>query len=51
MTFLYMGLNARSPLPWLIAIVLFAGGGWLFLRGARKVGQVYGEALQEGLRR
>jgi hypothetical protein len=35
----------------LVAIVLFAGGGWLFLLGARKVGHIYGEALQEGLRR
>jgi branched-chain amino acid transport system permease protein len=51
MTFLYMNMDARSPLPWLIAIVLFAGGGWLFLLGARKVGQIYGEALQEDLRR
>jgi branched-chain amino acid transport system permease protein len=51
MTFLYVGLDARSPLPWLIAVVLFAGGGWLFLLGARKVGQIYGEALQEDLRR
>jgi hypothetical protein len=44
-------LNARSPLPWLAAIVLLAGGGWLFLRGARKVGQVYGDAVQEAPRR
>jgi branched-chain amino acid transport system permease protein len=51
MTFLYMNMDARSPSPWLIAIVLFAGGGWLFLLGARKVGQIYGEALQEDLRR
>jgi branched-chain amino acid transport system permease protein len=51
MIFLYMNMDARSPLPWLIAIVLFAGGGWLFLLGARKVGQIYGEALQEDLRR
>jgi branched-chain amino acid transport system permease protein len=51
MSFLYVPLNARSPLPWLAAVVLLAGGGWLFLRGARKVGQVYGDAVQEGLRR
>jgi hypothetical protein len=38
-------------LPWLVAIILLAVGGWLFLLGARKVGQVYGEALQEDLRR
>jgi hypothetical protein len=37
-------------LPWLAAIVLFTGGGWLFLRGAAKVGQVYGDALPEGHR-
>jgi branched-chain amino acid transport system permease protein len=51
MSFLYVPLNARAPLPWLAAIVLLGGGGWLFLRGARKVGQVYGDAVQEGLRR
>jgi branched-chain amino acid transport system permease protein len=51
MSFLYVPLNARSPLPWLAAIVLLAGGGWLFLRGARKVGQVYGDAVQEAPRR
>jgi branched-chain amino acid transport system permease protein len=48
MSFLHIALNARSPLPWLAAIVLFTGGGWLFLRGAAKVGQVYGDALPEG---
>jgi branched-chain amino acid transport system permease protein len=51
MTFLHIGLDARSPLPWLVAIILLAVGGWLFLLGARKVGQVYGEALQGDLRR
>jgi branched-chain amino acid transport system permease protein len=50
MTFLYVDLDPGSPLPWLVAIVLFAGGGWLFLRGAAKVGQVYGDALPEGRR-
>jgi branched-chain amino acid transport system permease protein len=51
MSFLYMALDARSPLPWVVAIILLACGGWLFLRGARKVGQVYGEALQEAAHR
>jgi branched-chain amino acid transport system permease protein len=46
MSFLYVPIDARSPMPWLVAVLLLAGGGWLFLRGARKVGQVYGEALQ-----
>jgi branched-chain amino acid transport system permease protein len=46
MSFLYVPIDARSLLPWLVAVLLIAGGGWLFLRGARKVGQVYGEALQ-----
>jgi branched-chain amino acid transport system permease protein len=48
MTFLYVDLDPHSPLPWLVAIVLFVGGGWLFLRGAAKVGRVYGDALPEG---
>ncbi|MFZ5783377.1 MAG: branched-chain amino acid ABC transporter permease [Pseudomonadota bacterium] len=45
MTFLYMPIRADSPLPWLIAVVLMAGGGWLFLRAARLTRQAYDEAL------
>jgi branched-chain amino acid transport system permease protein len=45
MVFCYVPFNANTPLPWLIAAVLLAGGTWLFLRAARATGHAYNEAL------
>lgn len=45
MRFLYLPLSAASPLPWIIAAALFAGGGWLFLRAMRLAISAYGEAI------
>jgi branched-chain amino acid transport system permease protein len=38
-------VDAASPIPWLIAIVLLAGGTVAFLRAARASARAYGEAL------
>jgi branched-chain amino acid transport system permease protein len=38
-------INATSPIPWLIAVVLLAGGTAGFLRAARASGRAYGDAL------
>lgn len=43
--------DARSPLPWIVAVALLAGGTWAFMRAARAAGQAYGEALVTALAR
>jgi branched-chain amino acid transport system permease protein len=45
MVFFYVPFNANAPLPWLIAVILLAGGTWLFLCAARTTGHAYREAL------
>jgi len=45
MAFFYIPFNANSPLPWIIAVILFAVGTWLFLRAARLAGDAYSQAL------
>ena len=45
MEFFGVTFNANVPLPWIIAVVLFAAGVWLFLRAARLAGHVYSEAV------
>lgn len=45
MSFFYMPLNAASPLPWVIALALLAGGGWLARRTGRAAFDAYGDAL------
>lgn len=45
MTFAYVPLSAKSPLPWLAAVVLLVGGGWAFKRAGRMALDAYGEAL------
>ncbi|MBS0520997.1 MAG: branched-chain amino acid ABC transporter permease [Proteobacteria bacterium] len=45
MSFLHVPLRADAPVPWLVAVVLFAGGGWLFLRAGGVARQAYDEAL------
>ncbi|HLH50160.1 MAG TPA: branched-chain amino acid ABC transporter permease [Roseiarcus sp.] len=45
MVFLYAPFNANAVLPWLIAVVLFLAGTWLFLRAARLASAAYDEAL------
>lgn len=45
MVFCYVPFHANTPLPWLIAAVLLAGGTGLFLRAARATGNAYSEAL------
>ena len=49
MSFLRIPLRASAPLPWLIAVVLLAGGSWLFLRAARLTRQAYDDALAAAL--
>lgn len=45
MSFLYLPLDASSPLPWLIAALLFAAGTWLFMRAMRLAINAHGEAV------
>ncbi len=45
MEFFGVTFNANVPLPWIIAVVLFIAGVWLFLRAARLAGHVYSEAV------
>lgn len=45
MAFFYIPFNANSPLPWVIAVILFAVGTWLFLRATRLAGDAYSQAL------
>lgn len=49
MTFLHIPLNATAVVPWAIAAVLLAGGGWLFLRAARASRNAYDTALAAAL--
>jgi hypothetical protein len=42
---MHVALNAASPFPWLIALVLLVGGGALFLRAGRWALMAYDEAL------
>jgi len=37
--------DVTSPLPWMIGLVLAAGGTWLFLRAARLARNAYDEAV------
>ncbi len=45
MRFLYMPLSAASPLPWILATVMFVAGTWLFVRAMRLAINAYGEAI------
>ncbi len=45
MAFLRVPLDAGSPVAWVVAAALLAGGTALFLRAARAAGRAYGEAL------
>ncbi|HTW85092.1 MAG TPA: branched-chain amino acid ABC transporter permease [Candidatus Sulfotelmatobacter sp.] len=38
-------INAASPIPWVLAVVLLVGGTVAFLRAARASGRAYGDAL------
>jgi branched-chain amino acid transport system permease protein len=51
MTFFHVPIRADSIVPWLVAAVLFAGGGWLFLRAAAAARQAYDDALAAALGR
>lgn len=48
MFFLHIPLMADTLLPWLIAVVLSGGGGWLFLRAGRLAANAYDTALVDG---
>ncbi len=43
--------DATSPLPWLVAAVLLAGGTWAFVRAAGAAGRAYGDAMVTALAR
>jgi branched-chain amino acid transport system permease protein len=45
MSFLHVPLDARSPLPWLVAALLAAGGFWLFRRTWPVVASAWSAAL------
>jgi branched-chain amino acid transport system permease protein len=51
MTFGSITFDASSPLPWLVAVVLLAGGLTAFLRAARVAGNAYSDALAAVLAR
>ncbi|MBO6718304.1 MAG: branched-chain amino acid ABC transporter permease [Rhizobiaceae bacterium] len=40
--------DVTSPLPWIVGLVLAAGGVWLFLRAARLARNAYEEAIAGG---
>jgi len=48
MSMLGLSFNADAVLPWLVAAMLLAVGGWLFLRAARVAREAYGTALVQG---
>jgi branched-chain amino acid transport system permease protein len=43
--FCWVPFNANAPLPWLVAVVLLAGGLWIFQHAARATGRAYGDAM------
>lgn len=45
MVLFYIGCNAATALPWLVAGILLAGGTWLFLRAARLAADAYAAAI------
>jgi branched-chain amino acid transport system permease protein len=45
MSFAHVPIDAASPLPWAVALVLLFGGGWLFRRAGRAALAAYDEAL------
>ncbi|WP_417684013.1 branched-chain amino acid ABC transporter permease [Roseibium sp.] len=48
MSFLYVPFEANSILAWALALCLFGGGTWVFLRTAKMAGEAYGAAVTIG---
>lgn len=51
MSFATVTFNADGPLVWLLALILFCGGLWLFRRVGRMAGDAYDTALAAALGR